>query len=63
VAATSGTTGGAAISACLQRWNLPETPVRPVIERLWAAIDAGDDWTPLQQWLAQTVFPEASAAG
>jgi hypothetical protein len=34
-----------------------------VIERLWAAIDAGDDWTPLQQWLAQTVFPEASAAG
>jgi hypothetical protein len=29
--------------------------VRPVIERIWAAIDERDDWTPLQRWLAQTV--------
>lgn len=48
-------TAEAAISACLQRWNPPETPIRPVIERIWAAIDERDDWTPLQQWLAQTV--------
>lgn len=50
-----GSTAEAAISACLQRWNQPETPIRPVIERIWAAIDERDDWTPLQQWLARTV--------
>ena len=51
----TGCTAETAISACLQRWNLPETPIRPVIERIWAGIDECDDWTPLQQWLAETV--------
>jgi hypothetical protein len=50
--ARQGATAEAAIAAGLQRWNLPETPVRPVIERIWAAIDDADDWRPLQQWLA-----------
>ncbi len=63
VAAPEGTTTEAAISACLQRWNLPEPPVRPVIERIWAAIDEQDDWTPLQQWLARTVSGETVAGG
>ncbi|MBW4531690.1 MAG: YdiU family protein [Aphanothece saxicola GSE-SYN-MK-01-06B] len=54
-AAQPSRNGEAAISACLQRWNLPVTPIRPVIERIWAAIDERDDWTPLQQWLDQTV--------
>jgi hypothetical protein len=48
-------TAEARVSTGLQRWNLPETPLRPVIERIWSAIDKHDDWTPLQQWLAQTV--------
>ncbi|MDM7952379.1 MAG: hypothetical protein QUV07_04060 [Cyanobium sp. CZS 25K] len=47
----------------LQRWNLPETPIRPVIERIWAAIDERDDWTPLQEWLAQTMSTETAAEG
>nr|WP_156818630.1 YdiU family protein [Cyanobium gracile] len=55
VAARQGTTAEAAIAAGLQRWNLPETPVRPVIERIWAAIDEADDWRPLQTWLVQTL--------
>jgi uncharacterized protein YdiU (UPF0061 family) len=44
-----------AISATLRRWNLPEPPVRPVIERLWQAIDGQDDWRPFQEWLAGCV--------
>ena len=36
----------------LQRWNLPEMPVRPVIERLWEAIEQRDDWQPLLDGLA-----------
>lgn len=43
------------------RWNLPETPIRPVIERIWAAMDERDDWTPLQQWLVRTVSPATTA--
>ena len=41
-----------AIATALARWNLPATPVRRVIERIWAAIDERDDWQPLQEWLA-----------
>ncbi|MCU0528108.1 MAG: protein adenylyltransferase SelO family protein [Cyanobium sp. Prado107] len=43
----------APITATLRRWNLPETPVRPVIERIWEAIDQRDDWQPLHDWLAR----------
>ncbi len=42
----------ARISASLRRWNLREVPVRPLIERLWEAIDQADDWQPLHDWLA-----------
>jgi serine/tyrosine/threonine adenylyltransferase len=55
VAARQGATAEAAIAAGLLRWNLPETPVRSVIERIWAAIAEQDDWSPLKQWLAQTM--------
>ena len=41
-----------ALTATLRRWNLPEPPVRPEIERLWQAIDEQDDWQPFQEWLA-----------
>lgn len=41
------------VTAMARRWNLPETPVRAVIERLWGAIDQRDDWVPLHDWLAQ----------
>jgi hypothetical protein len=34
----------------LQRWKLLEVPIRPVIERLWEAIDLHDDWQPLHAW-------------
>ncbi|MGB5135928.1 MAG: YdiU family protein [Prochlorococcaceae cyanobacterium] len=40
------------ITTTLRRWNLPETPVRPMIERIWEAIDQRDDWQPLHDWLA-----------
>jgi len=40
-----------AIPARLQRWNLHTTPIRPVIEELWEAIDQRDDWLPFQVWL------------
>jgi hypothetical protein len=49
--------------ACLQRWNLAEPPIRPLIERIWTAIDERDDCTPLQNRLAQTVSPAATEAG
>jgi serine/tyrosine/threonine adenylyltransferase len=39
------------IATTLRRWNLPVTPVRAEIERLWEAIDTADDWGPFQQWL------------
>ncbi len=42
------------IAATLSRWNLPVTPVRAEIERIWEAIDQRDDWRPLEQWLEQT---------
>ena len=43
--------GAAAVLARLQRWNLAQTPIRPVIEQLWQAIDQADDWQPLYRWL------------
>jgi uncharacterized protein YdiU (UPF0061 family) len=43
----------ARVAATARRWNLSETPVRPVIERLWEAIDQQDDWGPLYDWLTQ----------
>jgi uncharacterized protein YdiU (UPF0061 family) len=45
--------GEAALLQGLQRWNPPELPVRPVIERIWAAIDEHDEWQPLADWLAR----------
>jgi uncharacterized protein YdiU (UPF0061 family) len=44
--------GAAAVLVRLQRWNLAQTPIRPVIEQLWQAIDQADDWQPLHRWLA-----------
>lgn len=40
--------------ATLERHNLPEVPIRPVIERLWEAMDQRDDRQPLAQWLRET---------
>ncbi|APD47931.1 YdiU family protein [Synechococcus sp. CS-602] len=45
----------AQIGATLRRWNLPITPVRAEVERLWEAIDQRDDWQPLHQWLDSVV--------
>lgn len=42
------------IAPTLARWNLPLTPVRAEIERIWAAIDQCDDWSLLEEWLEQT---------
>lgn len=42
------------IAPTLARWNLPVTPVRAEIERIWAAIDQRDDWSLLEDWLEQT---------
>ena len=42
------------IAPTLARWNLPITPVRAEIERIWAAIDQRDDWSLLENWLEQT---------
>ena len=36
----------------LSRWNLSQTPTRPVIESLWDPIDQDDDWRPFERWLA-----------
>ncbi len=44
-----------AITGRLQRWNLPITPIRPVIESLWQAIDQSDDWQPLSDWLSTVI--------
>ncbi len=40
-----------AIPARLQRWNLPKTPIRGLIEDLWKEIDQQDNWGPLISWL------------
>ncbi|MCX5943095.1 MAG: protein adenylyltransferase SelO family protein, partial [Cyanobacteria bacterium] len=42
------------IAPTLTCWNLPVTPVRAEIERIWAAIDQRDDWSLLEDWLEQT---------
>lgn len=34
--------------------------MRAVIERIWAAIDSGDDWQPLADWLAPTVLEDGA---
>lgn len=57
-AAHTNANATSAIADRLQRWNLPETPVRPVIERLWEAIDQADDWQPFHDWLARTVVQD-----
>lgn len=43
------------IAHCLGRWYLPQTPIRPVIEGLWEAMDQRDDWEPFQQWVRATM--------
>ncbi|MCT0224391.1 YdiU family protein [Synechococcus sp. CS-1328] len=53
-AGEAGMGDGGSVAARLQRWNLPETPIRPVIERIWEAIDQHDDWQPFHTWLAGT---------
>jgi uncharacterized protein YdiU (UPF0061 family) len=45
------------IAPTLTRWNLPVTPVRSEIERIWEAIDQRDDWSPLADWLERTRVP------
>ena len=45
------------IAPTLARWNLPVTPVRSEIERIWEAIDQRDDWSPLEDWLKGTRVP------
>jgi uncharacterized protein YdiU (UPF0061 family) len=45
-AASAGEAGmgdGDTVAARLQRWNLPVTPIRPVIEQIWEAIDQHGD--------------------
>ncbi len=39
----------------LVRWNLPQTPIRSVIEDLWESIDQEDNWEPLKDWLQQVI--------
>jgi uncharacterized protein YdiU (UPF0061 family) len=53
--------GSPTIQRSLQVWNMPETPIRAVIERLWEAIAQGDDWQPLRDWLAKTSHGTAVA--
>jgi uncharacterized protein YdiU (UPF0061 family) len=45
----------ASVSERLRRWNLSQTPTRPVIESLWDPIGEGDDWQPLKRWLASVM--------
>ncbi len=54
--------GAAAIQRNLRQWNLSETPIRPLIETLWEAIDQRDDWQPLQRWLAGVLQAASSEA-
>ena len=42
---------GSGVVERLRRWNVPEVPIRPLIEQLWEGIDQRDDWRPLQAWL------------
>lgn len=53
----------AKIPARLRRWNLPCTPVRSEIERIWEAIDQHDDWQPFHAWLAGCGSGDATGAG
>ena len=45
----------ASVSERLRRWNLSQTPTRPLIESLWEPIDQDDDWRPLKGWLASVM--------
>jgi uncharacterized protein YdiU (UPF0061 family) len=45
----------ASVSECLRRWNLSQTPTRPVIESLWEPIDQEDDWVPLGTWISSVM--------
>lgn len=61
--AVGATPGGAErLIRDLERWNLPETPIRARIETLWQAIDQNDDWQPLHRWLQGVLREEAPAA-
>ena len=42
----------------LRRWNLSQTPTRPLIESLWKPIDQDDDWRPLKGWLISACAPD-----
>ena len=46
---------GASVPENLRRWNLSQTPTRPLIESLWEPIDQDDDWLPLKGWLASVM--------
>ncbi len=52
-----------AIAPSLRRWNLPLTPVRAEIERIWEAIDQRDDWGPFHGWLDRCGSTDSAAAG
>lgn len=54
---------GAAIGTTLRRWNLVQTSVRPLIERIWGANDQEDDWQPLADRLAITRAPQLGQGG
>ena len=41
----------------MTRWNLPVTPVRSEIERIWEAMDQRDDWSLLKGWLERIRVP------
>lgn len=45
----------ASVSERLRRWNLSQTPTRPVIESLWEPIDQEDDWLPLGTWISSVM--------
>jgi hypothetical protein len=51
------------IGAVLRRWNLPVTPVRAEIERIWESIDQHDDWAPLNSWLASCGTSHGAGSG
>ena len=56
--AVPGSEPVASVSERLRRWNLSQTPTRPLIESLWEPIDQDDDWRPLQGWLISAGAPD-----
>ena len=47
----------------MTRWNLPVTPVRSEIERIWEAMDQRDDWSLLKGWLERIRVPMGQPGG